>query len=327
MAKALKVEIVTDYLERFPGLFSLTLAKKIYNENFEVFKDVEEVRGTVRRYRGKHGKSHRVTLKDKRFYDQKPSLPESEAENYEPFIIPKAQDNILILSDLHIPYQDNEAIQTALDWGKEHEINTILLNGDILDCYQLSRFIKDPRLRSMAGELEDAIQFLEYLKSEFPSAVIYWKVGNHEERIENYLKVKAPELLDVSDFKLSVLMEFGARGIHCITDKRKVVIGKLTVLHGHEFHNKSAGSVNPARTLFLKTHQSAVVAHSHICSEHTDKRLDGDIITCWSVGCLCGLTPDYARINRWGHGFARVKQLKDGNFRVNNIRIINGKIY
>jgi len=69
MIKTIKGEIVTEYLEHpeWGELPSLTLARLIYKDNKEVFKDVEEVRGSVRYYRDKKGQgkdnAQRIRLK------------------------------------------------------------------------------------------------------------------------------------------------------------------------------------------------------------------------------------------------------------------------
>ena len=75
------------------------------------------------------------------------------------FIFLKDKNNILVLSDIHIPYQDNKALELAINYGIENKVNAIYLNGDTIDMYQGSRFIKDRRLRDLAGELELTRQF------------------------------------------------------------------------------------------------------------------------------------------------------------------------
>jgi hypothetical protein len=51
------------------------------------------------------------------------------------------------------------------------------------------------------------------------------------------------------------------------------------------------------------------------------------MITCWSIGCLCGLHPEYAPLNKWVHGFAIVHgESEDGYFEVENKRIVEGRI-
>ena len=62
--------------------------------------------------------------------------------------------------------------------------------------------------------------------------------------------------------------------------------------------------------------------HCHTTSEHTDKNIQGAILTTWSVGCVCDLSPDYAPYGNWNWGFALVDVEKNGNFTVENHRIL-----
>jgi len=315
-------KLAYEALEKFPGAALNTLAKMLYRDNPEVYNSKEHARDLLRHYTGRHGKANRKTIKlNKHIRPMKYDLPEPEIQEYLPYSLPKSANRILVLSDTHIPYHDNEAITAALDYGKEHNMNTILLNGDIADFYSLSRFVKDPRARDLSQELEDLKKFLDVLKVK-----VYFKLGNHEERLEKYLKIKAPELLGLTEFEIQNLLGFGARGIELIDGKRIVMAGKLPIVHGHEFWSRSTGGVNPARTLFLKATKSALVAHSHRTAIHTEANIMGKMMTCWSVGCLCQLHPEYARINKWNHGAAFIEIDKEGGFKVDNFRINEGKV-
>ena len=81
-----------------------------------------------------------------------------------------------------------------------------------MDCYQISRFIKDRRMRDMSEELEDVRNFLKELKKSF-NVPIYYKIGNHEDRWENFLRLQAPELLGIADFELRNVLRFNEIGI------------------------------------------------------------------------------------------------------------------
>ena len=61
--------------------------------------------------------------------------------------------------------------------------------------------------------------------------------------------------------------------------------------------------------------------------ENTEGSLDGDMVTCWAVGCLCDLNPKYMPFAHtiWNIGFAHISMNAD-NFHVRNYRIKNGKI-
>jgi len=78
-----------------------------------------------------------------------------------------------------LPYQDNKALELAINYGIEHKVNAVYLNGDTLDFYMASRFLKNPKLRDLAGELEMGREFLKLLQDTF-KCPIYFKIGNHE---------------------------------------------------------------------------------------------------------------------------------------------------
>jgi hypothetical protein len=177
----------------------------------------------------------------------------------------------------------------------------------------------------MAGELQMGRDFLKMLKEMF-NCPIYYKIGNHEKRYEDYLMIKAPELLGIDDFKLEQLLRFREFGVTLVKDKQMAMAGKLPILHGHEWYGGFAPPVNPARGLFMKAKESALVGHHHRTSEHTEKTLGGHVITTWSTGCLCGLEPEYAPYNGYNSGFAFVEVAKNGHYNVKNIRIIDGNI-
>ncbi len=52
-----------------------------------------------------------------------------------------------------------------------------------------------------------------------------------------------------------------------------------------------------------------------------------NIVTTWSLGCLCELNPAYLPINKWNHGFSIINLHEDlVNYEVINYRIHKGKI-
>ena len=319
--------LIKSYLTKFPKLPSMTLAKKIYAENNKQFKDMEAVRSCLRYYRGKKGEKTKSQLASREFLDQDIEfvMPESYAETFEPYEI--SQSRTLIISDLHIPYQDNDSIQKAINYGKEKKVNCILINGDLLDMCSISRFGRDWRQRQIHEEFESTRVFLNSLREHFPKAKIVFKYGNHDERFEKYLFLKAPEIFDCTDFQLEVLLKLSELKIEVVKEKRPIRIGKLTVLHGHELFGGSGG-VNPARGTFLKTLENVVVGHYHKTSSNTEASMYGDVFSVHSVGCLCGKTPYYMPINKWNTGFAYCElEIKTGNYTFYNLKIINGKIY
>lgn len=325
----MKREIIKKYLAKFPNTPTKTLASKIYNENKEVFTSQEHCRGLIRYYTGKKGAEELKQLVDKSFVKKEKAplnpwskFPESYAEDREPYIL--AAGKWLILSDIHLPYHDTEAVKKALNYGLDKGYKNLLINGDLIDFYQLSRYEKDPRKRSFKQELESARLFIELVSEWFDNVV--FKLGNHDERYEKWMFVKAPELLDCEEFKLETLLRCGEHHVSVVGEKRIIKAGKLNILHGHEFPGGSGG-VNPARSMFLKACDSILVGHFHKTSSHTETTLQGDVITTHSTGHLGEASPLYMPYNKWNHGFATLDLNKDGTYHLQNLRIVKGQIY
>ena len=323
----LPTRIAREIVKKFPDSPTLTLAKKLYKENAKLYRDIEHARSCVRSVRGSGGKKN---LKDKSLYKEPAynynpfNLPQSKSEHREIWRLPKSIKKVLLLSDIHFPYHDEKALTTALKYGQKEKVDAIFINGDLMDFYQLSFHEKDPRVTNIADELEATQQFFDGLKKAFPKALIYYITGNHEARLERYLRVKAPELLDIAEFRIDVLLKLGEKGIHYIEHGTKCYFGKLLVEHGDKM--KGSGGVNPARSLFAKLKRHAICGHFHRTSEATEKVYDGDVVVTYSTGCLCELEPRYMEVNNHNHGFAIVDM--DGeNFAVSNKKIVNGKVY
>jgi predicted phosphodiesterase len=326
-----KGEMARELIAQFPNVSTILLAKMLHDRHPLDFPNLEAARSVVRHHRNE--KSDRVVKNavGERTPEQLKSaqgwagIPKTDYKECEPFIMPKGNNRILVLSDIHLPYHDEQALQIAIDWAIEKKPNAIILNGDTMDMYQASRYVKDRRLRDLNGEIEMTRDFLKSLRELFDCPV-YFKTGNHEVRYENYLKSVAPELLGIADFELRSILRFGELGVTEIKDKQIIKAGNLNIMHGHEFGHSVFSPVNAARGLYMRAKANAIIGHHHQTSEHSEKDLKGDIVTTWSMGCLCGLAPEYYPYNKWNHGFAWVEFKENGDFEVQNKRIINGKV-
>ena len=302
----------------------------MYAENKLLFTSLEGARTSLRYIEGKSGVLNRKKInKDSIFLktDDRPknpyNLPESDETQYEPYKL--SARRVLLLSDIHIPYHSIEALTAVFDFAKKEKPDTILLNGDTLDFFGLSKFCKDPRKRSFATELSAFKDFFCILQKLFPEAKIIFKIGNHEERYMNFLYMKAKELVGVDEFELENIIKARANGIEIIGDKKIIQANGLNIIHGHEFASGFFSPVNVARGLFLRGKTSAIQGHNHQSSEHTENDMNGKITTTWSTGCLCELHPEYMPINKWNRGFAIIDMSGD-DFEVRNKRIYKGKI-
>jgi predicted phosphodiesterase len=304
---------------------TLKLARIMYKENPLRFNSVQVARNSLQSIEGKKSDGTKPSIgapTEPRPYNPY-NLPKSDEASYEPFILDCRR--LLVLSDIHIPYHSIDSLSAAFDYAKKEKPDAILLNGDTLDFFQLSRFCKEPGKRSFAHELSAFKEFFEVISKAF-GAKIYFKLGNHEERYNHFLWQKAGELDGVNEFKLEEIIKARAEGIEVIGDKRIIKAGELDIIHGHEFGGSVFSPVNIARGLFLKAKVSAMQGHNHQPSEHTETDMNGKITTTWSTGCLCELHPAYLPINKWAHGFAIVDVAESGEFEVRNKRIHKGKV-
>lgn len=324
-----------EYCDQHTGMESLRLAKLLYREYPAIYSGVEHARSAIRKVRGNHGEYARKHTTDKTLFrpngtPEPPKMPPSKATPWEKFKMPGKC--VLVMNDAHVPYHDPRAIETAVGYAKEQfPIDAVLLNGDTADMHSISRWERSPESNDLAGELNAVRQFLVWLSREFPRKPIVYKMGNHEERMEKFYWNKAPELFGLPHVRLDGLLSIDddlepikeIKKIQFVGDRRPIMLGKLPVFHGHEL--PKGGGVNVGRWAFLRLNSTGLVGHHHRSSSHPESTWDKDVMNCWAVGCLCDLTPEYARINKWNLGFAVVNVFKDGMFDVHNFKMIGPK--
>jgi len=318
-------DIVLPYLTKFPEVNTWTLAKMIVAKYPDLKAD--NVRSVIRYYRGNKGVEARKKASNKQFFRASDGSYNLKAVNIstQDFIFPHKKP--LIVSDIHLPYHDIDAIEIALEKAYKNNVDSIYLNGDILDFYQVSRFTKEGGAMSIKEERDMFFEFIGWIKSNF-DVPIYYKAGNHEERLAKYINDKAPDLAQLPELSLSGFLKLDELDVQFVDGRQKALMGKLIVVHGHEFGESIFSPVNPARGLFLRAKSSTLAGHNHQTSEHHENNLKNDSMACFSTGCLCQLTPNYRPFayTKWNHGFAIVEIDADDTFEVSNYRIIDGKV-
>lgn len=326
-----KSDKARELIERFPMLSKKKLGEILYNENPLHFKDAEDGRNYIRGVTGSSaGTTSKIT--HKLIYKG----PEGKRNDFSPFVL--NYKNVGLLFDIHIPYHDERAINVALSYFKENQVDAIVFGGDLLDFYNLSRFDKDPEERTSTWEdIKIMLGFIDNVREAFPDTALIYKFGNHDERYENYIKQNCKEIFDFAVLSMDYLINsFGKndeerliaskRKVTIVTGKRVVKLGKLNIVHGHEFGKSIFSPVNPARGLYLRAKASCICGHHHQTSEHIESDINNSITGCWSVGCLSDLHPAYMPINKFNLGFARVIVTNEDNFSVENKKIMNYQI-
>jgi transposase/predicted phosphodiesterase len=250
-------------------------------------------------------------------------FPEAVERVWQPFQI-ATPGHWLVISDIHIPCHDRTTIELAVKQAKKDGAAGVLLNGDVMDAHEISTHDKDPSLPRYVEEVRLTRQLLAWLRAEFPDQRIVYKCGNHDARLQRYIANRAPAIEALEGVGLPSVLKFADHGVEWVDDSTVIRLGKLNVVHGHEY--RGGGGVNPARWLYLKARSVALTSHFHRTSEHHAKDISGKHEAAWSIGCACELHPKYLSLNEWNNGFSLVHVEQDGQFWVRNLRVMNGKV-
>lgn len=206
----------------------------------------------------------------------------------------------IIINDLHIPFHDKPVTNLVLDFIRQERPDQVLLNGDVVDCYTVSSFNKNPLTQAgLKREIREAGEIMEYL-SCINSKL--WIGGNHEDRLRRYIWGKAPELAELDELSFAQLFHLDRYGFKWLEYGDIHQIGKLSVTHGN-LARKHSGET--ARAHFDTFGRSVLVGHTHRLGAYYKTRL-GKPYVAFENGCLCGLNPEYVKHPDWQHGFAIV---------------------
>jgi len=205
---------------------------------------------------------------------------------------------IAIVSDLHYPFHDARtwaAVERFLD---NFEPDITVWNGDIADFYSISMFDKNPQ---RAFTFADEISELGALISPYPArwpGNHYFIMGNHEHRLEWYLK-KNPELSGLVD--LDSLLHLKDRGFTLMPYGGVLDYLGFAITHGTRYSSIPNGTARMHKDMIGG---SGVVGHSHRMGQWTYTDMRGTH-TFYESGCLCRLDPDYIRQRppNWQQGF------------------------
>lgn len=148
------------------------------------------------------------------------------------------KNKFVVLSDIHFPYQDDKALKAVYKFLEQQPVDTIILNGDILDFYDVSSFDKDPsRINSLQKEIDMANKFFSQLRKRHSGRIIFIG-GNHDaDRLERYLK-KHPELYSLNALKIDRILNLNEYGIDFYRDEFR--LGSLKIIHGDMVRKFSA---------------------------------------------------------------------------------------
>ena len=235
--------------------------------------------------------------------------------------------SIVITSDWHIPFQDNDCLAIFLDFLAEYQPDELILNGNINDC---TSFSSHPRIRELANVLRDGkeereawFNIAELIRLAIPNAkIVYIGSQCHEGWIDQWVQ-SSPILIDDYNYTIPGWFRLGDFNIDYVPEVYDVIgNGSLLATHGTIARSKSGNSAHGA---LEAEGTSVIVGHTHRLSQ-VYKTTSREEMVGIEGGCLCQRTPWYTlkgkrRMMDWQQGFALLNT-KGNSFSAQCIPII-----
>jgi len=225
---------------------------------------------------------------------------------------------VIVISDLHAPYHDEEALSAVLKYIKKTKPTLTILNGDIFDAYSISSFLRDPKRRILLPEIDTTIKILKRIRKSTKGEIVFLG-GNHCDRLQRFITKMAPELDGI--LSIPTLLKLKELDITYYDPGYRYEYRDIIVTHGDKVRCKSGYT---AHAMMDSIGKSVIIGHTHRLGIVYKRQYQ---TTLFGVegGCLCKIdNVDYIPGGRpdWCHGFVEVI---DGIPYIK--RIVNGVIY
>jgi len=205
-------------------------------------------------------------------------------------------EKILFIPDSHIPYEDKPAFELMLKAGKAFKPDHTVILGDFADFYGVSSHSKDPnRSLKLKEEIELTKKRLDQVKA-LGAKNNQFVAGNHEDRLERYLRDRAPELFNF--ISIPKILELKDKGFSYTPYKQAYKIGKLNVTHDAG----NCGRVAHQKAMDTFQH-NVIIGHTHRMGYMVEGNANGER----HVSAMFGWLGDVEEID-YMH---RVKAIRD----------------
>jgi len=234
------------------------------------------------------------------------------------------KNTAILLFDEHGPFQHKKLWNNKISLIKSMKPKKIILGGDFMDCYSISRFDKSPhRAEDFYFEITEVMGMLRDLRNAAPSAEIIFLIGNHCERLQKILDTNMRAFRNLPDLELKNLLKFDKYGIRLITEFYKLN-RNFIVTHGTYCSKQSA------KAELEKWGISGCSGHVHrynFSKRNFNERIKNIPQEWHSFGCGADISQlEYAKnfSHRWDNSFGIV-EYSDSLFQVTVIDPIKGK--
>lgn len=215
----------------------------------------------------------------------------------------------LVWSDTHFPFQDDSVLRIVQAIAEDMQPDFLVHGGDLLDCYSLSAYDKDPsRKESLQDEIDQAREHLATMRVASPNSKFILLCGNHEDRLRRTLwnmEGPAATLGQLTAFKKAMtwpsllgLDELGIEFVDCNDQSKKRFLPKFILKHG-TIVRKASGATAAAEQ--AKYNKSGSSGHTHRLGVIWHRDSNGSHV--WiETGCSCDVNPSYCTDPDWQQG-------------------------
>lgn len=220
--------------------------------------------------------------------------------------------SVASITDSHSQFWDPFTWHVFLDYCRQAQPDLLVLGGDHLDFYGISRHMQNPqRAMEIQGEIDFVVEKkLRALRAACPRAQIDYHFGNHEARLFAYLCEKSPALSSLRCLQFDRLLSLEDLNINLVgrenfifktkaEDNFKVYRGLWAWTHGTDC------SVFPAMKELGRHGCSGASGHVHRHT-HFSKRDVYGFKNWTTVGASCTLETGHEYIPsliNWEKGF------------------------
>lgn len=216
----------------------------------------------------------------------------------------QAVQRVAYISDVHVPFQDDRALNIVWQILADFEPQLVYLGGDVHDNYALSNHDKDPD-RSVT--LQDELDFMRKVVveplNEITPRVIY-QLGNHEERTYRLIR-RERALAKLRSLSFKRAAELPASWT-VLQDQTHLRIGKLLYHHGDV--RPKAGGKHLASGMMDKLRTSNIHGHAHRFDVHYATDYEGHVAATYSNGHLSDVAQArYITAPNWQQGVSLIE--------------------
>ena len=214
--------------------------------------------------------------------------------------------------------------------ARELKPDVVVHLGDLVDCWSISDFDRDPlRKSTLQDEVDIAYGLLAELRRAAPKAAMYLLEGNHEDRLRRLLwrmNDKQRELVKLRAFQDGInwpnllrLADLDCTFVPTQGQARTRILPKLIVKHGSVVRKWSGQSAKSEHERYGK---GGLSGHTHRLGAFYSNDYNGTHVW-WEAGCTCALDPEYCMDPDWQQGFLVLTYVGD-RFSIEPVHIQQG---